>query len=697
MDDVPGDVRRRAEELVRLLHYHNYRYHVLDAPEIPDSEFDRLFRELEELEAACPGLRTPDSPTARVGGPVLPEFEEVRHPTPMLGLENAMSSGELLEFDARTRRFLGMAGELDYVCEPKYDGLAVDLVYAGGVLISAATRGDGRVGENVTQNIRTVRSVPMRLMGDCPEFLEVRGEVVIMTADFLKLNEEQEERGLSPFANPRNAAAGSVRQLDSAVTARRKLSFFAYGQGTAEGFAPGSQAEIMDALKLWGFMVSGEREVVRGITAVQRYCLDIEKKRHSLPFEVDGCVVKVNEAALQARLGDKSRAPRWAVAYKFQPEQAGTRILDILPSVGRTGAITPVAVLEPVTVGGVTVSRATLHNMDEIERKDVLVGDYVIIQRAGDVIPEVVGPVPGKRDGTEKPFRMPEFCPECGGRVARREGEVVFRCGGLDCPAQLKGRIRHFVSRRAMDVDGFGVKLIDQLVGKGYVRELADIFRLDGETLAGLERMGEKSAGNLVNALNEAKSRTLDRFINALGIRHVGEATAAALADRFPTLEELGSASLDDLKGVEDIGPEVASSIVSFFSDEKNRGSMRKLIALGVNPTPVARGDGGGPLYGMTVVITGKLARMSRDEAKARLAALGAKVASSVSSNTSFVVVGEDAGSKAAKAAALGVRTVDEEELASILEGARPAAVLPGPDKEDGVSGKARFTQAKLF
>lgn len=702
MDESPEKLALRARELARLIEHHNRLYHLHDSPEISDAEFDKLFRELEELEQAHPELRAPDSPTLRVGAKPLDGFAQVRHATPMLGLENAMSAGELNDFDGRVRRFLGEEARFTYECEPKFDGLAVELLYEGGILTRAATRGDGKTGEEVTDNLRTVRTIPLKLADGCPALLEVRGEVVMLTSDFRKLNEEQEERGLPPFANPRNAAAGSVRQLDSAITARRKLSFFAYGLGRAENFRPASQDEALKALASWGFVISDRRLVAKTIVEAQRFCLDIERERAGLAFEIDGCVIKVNETALQERLGEKSRSPRWAIAYKFEPEQAVTRILDIFPSVGRTGAVTPVAVLEPVAVGGVTVARATLHNMDEVERKGVLIGDTVLIQRAGDVIPEVLRPLLERRTGAETPFIMPERCPQCGARVERREGEVVYRCGGLDCPAQLKGRLRHFAGRRAMDVEGLGEKLVEQLVDKGLVTELSGLFRLDRETLSSLERQGDKSADNLLAALDECKTRPLDRLINALGIRLVGEATALSLAQRFATLPALMAVGIEELLEVEDVGPEVAASVVSFFADPKNRETIGKLQDAGVRPAPPEAAANGGFLVGKTVVLTGKLSTLTRDEAKARLIRLGAEVASSVSRRTSFVVLGEDAGSKAAKAAELGVRTLTEEEFLKMLEGGAEPENSVGMQengmeiKEDKAS-TPRFSPQKLI
>jgi DNA ligase (NAD+) len=696
---VPGpteEIIRRAEALKSQINRHNYLYHVLDAPVIPDSEFDELFLELQRLEEQYPSLRTPDSPTLRVGAPPLTEFPQALHPSPMLGLENAMSLEELMDFDQRVRKFLGMEEEVDYYCEPKFDGLAVELTYENATLVLGSTRGDGVTGEEVTANLRTVRSIPLRLTGNAPSLVDVRGEVVMLTEDFRSLNGLQEDRGLPPFANPRNAAAGSVRQLDSRITAERKLSFFAYGLGRLEGEAPSTQEEAISLISSWGFRISEERRAVKGIEAVARFCGEIERLREKLPFEIDGCVIKVNDLALQARLGEKSRSPRWAIAYKFKPVQAVTRILDIVPSVGRTGAITPVAHLEPVQVGGVVVSRATLHNIDEIERKGVLIGDTVVLQRAGDVIPEVVRPLVEKRDGSERPFVMPAACPECGSHVVRPEGEVVFRCEGLDCPAQIKGRLRNFVSRRAMDIDGFGIKLIEQLVEQKIVRDVADIFKLDKDTLASLERMGRKSAENLVSAIEEAKGRDLARFLNALGIRHVGEATAHALASRLGTLEAMIGATRESLLDIEEIGPEVASSIVDFFSDEKNVASIRKMQSLGVNPAPLAYGGESSPLAGKTFVLTGSLSKMTREEAKESLKRLGAKVSSSVSSKTSWVVVGEDPGSKAKAARELGVPVLSEEEFASLLAEAKKPAPAP-PSVSPGQAAGKPPSQGTLF
>ncbi|HSH69070.1 MAG TPA: NAD-dependent DNA ligase LigA, partial [Deferrisomatales bacterium] len=538
----------RVEQLRAELREHNHRYYVLDDPLISDAEYDALLRELQRLEFQYPELLVADSPTQRVGAPALEQFAKAPHAEAMLSLENAMGGEELAEFEARLQRFLDSEEPLTYLCEPKFDGLAVELSYEAGRLVRGATRGDGRVGEDVTPNLRTVGSVPLALRGEgVPPVLDVRGEVVLPLAAFERLNRTQEERGLPRFANPRNAAAGSVRQLDSRVTATRPLEFFAYGVGRPRESVSASQDGLLERLAGWGFRVADGRQRVVGIAAARTYCQGLEATRDELPYEIDGCVVKVDSLEVQRLLGEKARAPRWAIAYKFAPRQAVTRILEILPSVGRTGAVTPVAVLEPVAVGGVVVSRATLHNPSEIARKGVLVGDWVVVQRAGDVIPEVVRPLVERRDGSEQPFAMPDTCPVCGARVVAGEEEVIPRCSGLNCPAQLKGRIRHFASRRAMDVDGLGTKLVEQLVDRGLVRDLSGLFRLDAGTLAGLERMGEKSAENLVVALERAKDAELGRFLYGLGIRHVGEATAAALAAAFGSLDALQAADKEQL------------------------------------------------------------------------------------------------------------------------------------------------------
>jgi DNA ligase (NAD+) len=666
--------RARVEHLRSTLHQHNHRYYVLDDPLISDAEYDALLRELQGLEFRYPELVAPDSPTQRVGAAPQDRFAAAPHAEPMLSLENAMDAGELGAFEDRVLRFLDAPGPLHYLCEPKFDGLAVELTYQAGRLVRGATRGDGRVGEDVTPNLRTVGSVPLVLLGgDVPAQLDVRGEVVMPLAAFARLNRAQEAAGLPRFANPRNAAAGSVRQLDSVVTARRPLAFVAYGVGQMQGGLPPTQGELLDRLAGWGFRVAAERARVEGIAAVQAHCRRLEATRDGLPYEIDGCVVKVDDVALQQQLGQKSRAPRWAVAYKFAPRQAVTRVLEIHPSVGRTGAVTPVAVLEPVAVGGVLVSRATLHNASEIARKGVLVGDWVVVQRAGDVIPEVVRPLVERRDGSEVPFVMPTACPVCGARVAAGEGELIPRCAGLDCPAQLKGRIRHFASRGAMDVDGLGTKLVEQLVDRRLVQDLSGLFRLDAGVLAELDRMGEKSAENLVAALERAKDTELGRFLYGLGIRHVGRATAAALAERFRSLEALQAADEAQLLAVPDVGPEVAGSVLAFFAEEHNREAIARMLGAGVTlraPRIGTSAPGEGALTGKTVVFTGTLRTLTREAAKARVAAWGGKTAASVSRKTGYVVVGTDPGSKADKARSLGVPILTEEEFLALGDGA---------------------------
>ena len=665
---VPETARRRAEELRRQIDHHNHRYYVLDDPAVSDAEYDALFRELQSLEESYPELIHPGSPTQRVGAPPREEFGRVEHVVPMLSLENAADDDELREFDARIQRFLGADDPIAYACEPKFDGLAVELTYEEGRLARGSTRGDGRVGEDVTTNLRTIRSIPLVLLGDrAPGLVDVRGEVVMPLGDFRRLNREQEERGAAPFANPRNAAAGAVRQLDSSITATRRLDFLAYGVGRLEGDRVETHWGLLERLTAWGFKVSRRRSQAEGIDGAVALCREIESQRESFPYEIDGCVVKVDSGQLQDRLGTKTRAPRWAIAYKFPPRQAVTRILDILPSVGRTGAITPVAVLEPVEVGGVTVSRATLHNPEEVARKGVLIEDWVVVQRAGDVIPEVVRPLPERRTGAERPFAMPDRCPICGAHVERPEGEVIPRCTGLSCPAQLKGRLRHFASRRAMDIDGLGTKLIDQLVDRDLVRDVADLFRLTEEGVAALERMAEKSASNLIRALERAREVDLGRFLYALGIRHVGEATAQALARHFGNLERFMAADETELLAVSDVGPEVAASVRSFVAEENNRTSIRRMLEAGVELAEPIAAAGERPLEGKTFVFTGALASMTRDEAKVRLDGVGGKATSSVSRATDYVVVGSDPGSKARRARELGVRVLSEGEFLELV------------------------------
>ncbi|MFA7240940.1 MAG: NAD-dependent DNA ligase LigA [Sulfuricellaceae bacterium] len=668
---VPVQAAERADFLRKEIERHNHLYHVLDAPEIPDAEYDRLFRELQALEAAYPELATPDSPTQRVGAAPLKAFSQVVHRVPMLSLNNAFAEAEVLAFDRRAQEVLGV-GEIDYVVEPKFDGLAINLIYQNGVFVQAATRGDGYTGEDVTANLRTVHSVPLRL-AEAPPLLEVRGEVLMMKADFAALNRQQRDKGEKEFANPRNAAAGSLRQLDSKITATRRLTFFAYGIGAVEGMAlPPSHDALMALLERLHLPVCRERAMVRGAAGLLDYYRRIEEKRPSLPYDIDGVVYKVNDLRAQEELGFVSRAPRFALAHKFPAEEALTLVEDITVQVGRTGALTPVARLKPVFVGGVTVTNATLHNEDEVRRKDVRIGDTVIVRRAGDVIPEVVGALAEKRPTDAREFVMPTACPVCGSHVVRLAEEAAARCsGGLYCPAQRKQALLHFASRRAMDIEGLGDKLVDQLVDRELVKNPADLYRLGMDNLANLERMAEKSAQNLLEALEHSKAATLARFIYALGIRNVGEATAKELARHFGNLDALLAASEEILQQVPDIGPVVAQSIAQFFSEAHNREVIEQLRACGVHwqegsGVPSA---GAGAVSGKTFVLTGTLPHYSREETKEKIEAQGGKVVGSVSKKTDYVVVGDSPGSKYDKALELGVTILDETGLLELLGG----------------------------
>lgn len=668
---IPDEVKQRAADLREQIAYHNYRYYALDDPEIPDAEYDRLFRQLQQLEQEYPDLVTPESPTQRVGAQPLKGFDEVRHAIPMLSLGNVFSEEELADFDRRVRDGLGVE-TVRYCVEPKLDGLAISIRYEDGVLVRAATRGDGTTGEDVTQNVRTIEAVPLKLYGDdCPRVLEVRGEVYMDKAGFEQLNQRQREKGEKSFANPRNAAAGSLRQLDPRITATRPLTLYCYGVGVVEGAQlPGRHSEVLAKIRDWGLRVCPEIRVVEGAQGCLDYYNDIGGRRDSLPYEIDGVVYKVDDLAQQEELGFVSRAPRWATAHKFPAQEEMTTLNDVEWQVGRTGALTPVARLEPVHVGGVMVSNATLHNPDEIIRKDVRIGDTVIVRRAGDVIPEVVGVVESKRPADSKPIETPEHCPVCGSDVLQDEGEAVPRCtGGLFCSAQRKNAIKHFASRKAMDIDGLGDKLVEQLVDAELIKDVADLFSLTQEQLAGLERMGEKSAANLVEALEKSKATTLERFLYALGIREVGESTARTLANHFGRLDAVEQAEEERLVEVEDVGPVVAHHIHTFFRQEHNREVIDKLIDAGVHwsDVEVLKTDEQ-PLEGQTFVLTGSLSAFSRDEAKARLQALGAKVSGSVSKKTSVVVAGEAAGSKLAKAESLGVEVWDEQRLVGLFE-----------------------------
>jgi DNA ligase (NAD+) len=709
---IPAQAQERADALRELLHHHNHRYYVLDAPEIPDAEYDRLFRELQALEERYPQLRTPDSPTQRVGGAVLEGFAKVRHKVPMLSIrtETDIEASGARNFDARVRRELGLKeGDppVEYVAEPKFDGLAISLRYEHGVLVQAATRGDGEVGEDVTQNIRTIGQVPLRLhphpnplpqAGEAeegasplsrsreragvrvavPAILEVRGEVFMRRDDFERLNESQREkiaRGAKnekTFVNPRNAAAGAVRQLDPAIARQRPLSFYAYGWGEIEGGPPfETHFELLQAIRAWGFPVSERVQVCQGADALVAYHQATGRERDQLPFDIDGVVYKVNSLALQQRLGFVTREPRWAVAHKFPAQEQLTTVESIDVYVGRTGKLTPVARLAPVFVGGVTVTNATLHNEDEVHRKDVRVGDTVIVRRAGDVIPEVVAVVADQRPHGTRIFHMPTHCPVCGSAAVREEGEADHRCtGGLFCSAQRKHAILHFAQRRAMDIEGLGEKLVDQMVDAGVIRVLPDLYRLGLQGLVALERMGEKSAQNLLAALEQSKATTLPRFLYGLGIRHVGESTARDLARHFGSLDAIMDASVEQLLEVADVGPIVAESLHAFFRQAHNREVIEQLRACGVHweeGAPAARAPK--PLAGRTVVLTGTLPTLTRDEAKDLLESAGAKVAGSVSRKTDYVVAGAEAGSKLDKARELGVTVLDEDGLRQLLAG----------------------------
>ncbi|MDY6987135.1 MAG: NAD-dependent DNA ligase LigA [Thermodesulfobacteriota bacterium] len=664
------DIEKKAAELRRALNRHNYLYYVLDEPEASDAEYDRLMEELLALEAAYPALVRPDSPTQRVGAAPLDKFETVAHTIPMLSLENAFSEEEALAFDQRLRRFLKTDEAFLYTAEPKMDGVAVELVYERGLLTEASTRGDGYRGELITQNIRTINAVPLVLAETSfvpiPSRLEVRGEVFIPVQAFKELNQQRLDRGETPFANPRNAAAGSLRQLDSRITAKRPLDLFCYGIGAVSGPVFTSHWQILEALEALGLRVNPHIQPRAKIVEILAYYRDLLDKRHTFAYEMDGIVLKVDDLALQRRLGEKSRSPRWALAYKFPPTQETTRVLDIDVQVGRTGALTPVAHLEPVSVGGVTVSRATLHNEDEVKKKDIRVGDTVLVQRAGDVIPEVVKAMTTKRTGAEQAFQMPRLCPVCRSAVLRLEGEAAWRCVNASCPAQVKERIKHFASKGAFDIDGLGDKLVGQLVEKGLVSSYADLFHLDAQTLAGLERMGEKSAYNLVDAIEGSKEVTLGQFIYALGIRHAGEYVAGVLARRFKTLPALGSATAEELEAVEGIGPQVSQSVRAFFDNGENQKNIELMLDAGVKiETPEEAAEAS--FSDKTFVLTGALESMTRAEAKARIESLGGKVTSSVSRQTSFVVSGKDPGSKLDKAEQLGVTILHENEFVDML------------------------------
>ncbi|MDH0866713.1 NAD-dependent DNA ligase LigA [Mitsuaria sp. GD03876] len=670
----------RAAELHEQLHHHAHLYYVLDAPALPDAEYDKLFRELQAIEAAYPALLTPDSPTQRVGGQVLEGFEPVRHVVPMLSIrtETDTEASGAENFDARVRRELDLgenAAPVEYAAELKFDGLAINLRYERGVLVQAATRGNGETGEDVTQNVRTIGQIPLRLRGDgaTAAVLEVRGEVYMRRDDFEALNERQRAANEKTFVNPRNTAAGAIRQLDPELVRQRPLSFFAYGLGETQGWEiPATHGAMLDALKSYGLPVNEDRAVVRGAQGLVKFHREIGEKRDALPFDIDGVVYKVNSRELQRRLGFVSREPRWAVAHKYPAQEQVTRLDRIEIQVGRTGKLTPVAKLEPVFVGGTTVSNATLHNLFEMRRKGIRVGDQVIIRRAGDVIPEVVGKVDAARAAYVPNFRMPRHCPVCGSDVAREKGGIDHRCtGGIFCPAQRKQALLHFAGRRAMDIEGLGDKLVDQLVDGGIVTSLPGLYKLGVAKLTALERMGDRSALNLVEALDKSKRTTLARFLFALGIRQVGETTAKDLAKHFGNMDALMAATEEQLLAVKDVGPIVARSIAAFFGEAHNREVVEQLVAAGVtfpeSEGAAAAPAGPQPLAGKTLVLTGTLPTLSRDEAKELIEAAGGKVSGSVSKKTSYVIAGEEAGSKLDKARELGVTVLDEDGLQALL------------------------------
>jgi DNA ligase (NAD+) len=663
---------QKVEALRKALHRHNYRYYVLDDPEISDAEYDRMMQELKQLEENYPQLTRPDSPTTRVGAPPLEKFDTVAHTTPMLSLDNGFNDEDILEFDGRVKRNLDTQTTILYTAEPKMDGVAVELIYENGKLVTASTRGDGITGELITTNVKTIKSVPLVMQTDrlhaLPSRLEIRGEVFIGLEAFKKFNKERLEQELPPFANPRNAAAGSLRQLDSKITASRPLEIFFYGIGVVEDIPFQSHGELLKSLKDWGFRINPLIRPTIAIREVLDYYRELSEKRHQLPYDIDGVVVKVDDISLQQRLGATSRSPRWAIAYKFKAVQETTTLEAIEIQVGRTGVLTPVAQLKPVNVGGVTVSRATLHNEDEIGKKDIRIGDKVLVQRAGDVIPEIVKVIISKRDGSETQFKMPQTCPVCDSPVIRMEGEAATRCINSSCSAQVKERIKHFASKRAFDIDGLGEKLINQLVDTDLLSSFADIFSLAEENIRDLERMGAKSAANLQNAIEQSKSISLARFLFALGIRHAGEHVSALLAGHFSDLHSLMDCPREELEAIEGIGPIVAESIDSFFMQEKNRCIIQQILDSGIK-FKTASLKKTGKLQDNVFVLSGSLKNLTRSQAKELIDAAGGKVSGSVSGNTDYLVVGESPGSKLDRANKLGVKIIDEAQLKELLGG----------------------------
>lgn len=663
--------RSQIQALTDELNYHNYRYYILDDPVISDAEYDRMFRALLKLEQKFPALSQPDSPTQRVGAEPLDAFGTVTHRRQMLSLDNAFDAQELRDFDERIRRGLDGQARIGYICEPKLDGLAVELVYENGVFIEGSTRGDGTTGENITQNLKTIQTIPLRMVEQdlpTPSLLELRGEVYMEEDDFRELNEYRIAMGDQPFANPRNCAAGSLRQLDPSVTAKRKLKIFCYEHGVVEGHRFASHHDFLQTIPQWGFRVNPLTRECAGIDEALGYYRELLDRRNALAYEIDGIVVKVNDYSLRESLGIRSRSPRWAIAGKFPAQQETTRIESIEASVGRTGAITPVAHLEPVGVSGVTVSRATLHNQDEINRKDIRIGDTVIIQRAGDVIPEVVKVIKEKRPDSSEPYRIPDRCPVCGSNVVREEDEAIYRCQNISCAAQVKGHIKHFASKPAMDIDGLGDKLAEQLYDEGIINDPADLYHLAEKDLVPLERMGEKSAGNLVEAIDASRETTLSRFLYALGIRNIGEHLAKVLEREFGSLDDLMQANEEDLLAINEIGPVVAKSLWKFFQEPQNRKLIERLRQSGISMTSSSGQTETDTLFsGKTVVFTGSLTRYSRSEARNIVENLGGRATSSLSSKTDILVAGDNAGSKLRKAEDLNIRIMDEQEFIEIL------------------------------
>jgi len=660
---------KRIVELRKIIEYHNKRYYQQDTPEISDTEYDLLMRELQDLESRHPEEYSATSPTQRVGAAPLAKFATFNHPSPMLSLANAFSPQEIIDFDFRIKRLAGI-NNISYIAEPKLDGLAVNLIYENGIFKQGATRGDGTTGEDVTQNLKTISSLPLKMKhtssNPIPSFIEIRGEVYIEKEPFRKLNLRRIEDGEEPFANPRNAAAGSLRQLDSKITSRRPLSIFLYGVGKISGITFSTHGEVLQALSGWGFPVNPLIKQENDLLDCIKYFVNIATQREGLPYEIDGIVLKVNDLALQATLGNVSRSPRWALACKFPAAQATTIVKEIDIQVGRMGTLTPVAIMEPVNVGGVMVSRATLHNEDEVLKKDVRVGDTVVIQRAGDVIPEVVRVILEKRTGAEKKFKMPANCPECGSEIVRFEGEVAHRCVNISCPAQLKEHIRHFASRGAMDIEGLGEKVSAQLFDEKLIADPADLYFLSKEQLVSLDRQAEKSAQNLIEAIRKSKNPPLDKFIYSLGIRHVGERTAKLLAARFGNMENLIAAKQEDLTAINEIGPEIAASIVEFFHESKNVAVMKKFNKADVKPQNKEIADNA-PLQGKSFVFTGTMENMGRSEAKAIVENLGGTVHSGVTKKTTYVVAGSEPGSKIDKAKSSGIKIISEEEFLKLI------------------------------